>query len=139
VWDPLVIAAFIEWAGLVFWTEGGIRKVVGEVIAGQEGAAAVRKHVTDLLHGEVVAEVGVETRKAAEQLAENAKASLHRKLNAIYAAQCERLDQRLAVFTDDLDKSVPDHERRLEGLTARLDDVESSCEGWLEQPRQQLK
>ena len=40
--------------------------------------------------------------KAAEQLAENAKASLHRKLNAIYAAQCERLDQRIAAFKDEL-------------------------------------
>ena len=123
----------------MFWTEGGIRKVAGEEISGPKGVASTRKHVMDLLREQTAGEVGAELQKASEQLAENAKAALHRKLNTIYAAQCARLEQRLADFKSNLGKIAPEQERRLDALKGRLDDVEEACEGWLEQPRAQLE
>ena len=123
----------------MFWTESGIRRVAGEEISGPKGAASTRKHVMDLLGEQTAGEVGAELQKAAEQLAENAKAALHRKLNTIYAAQCARLEQRLAAFKSQLEKIAPEQERRLDALKGRLDDVEEACEGWLERPRAQLE
>ena len=61
------------------------------------------------------------------------------KLNTIYAAQCARLEQRLADFKNNLENIAPEQERRLDALKGRLDDVEEACEGWLEQPRAQLE
>lgn len=142
MWDPLVIAAACgQWekTDLVFWTESGLRTVIDDVISGPGGAYATRKHVEKILRGEVVGEVGVELKEAAEQLAEKAKASLHRKLNAIYAAQCERLEEQLTKFVANLGELAPDQERRLDALTTRLEEVESSTEGWLEEPRLQLE
>lgn len=123
----------------MFWTEGGIRRVAGEEISGPKGVASTRKHVMDLLREQTAGAVGAELQKAAEQLAENAKAALHRKLNTIYAAQCARLEQRLADFKNNLENIAPEQERRLDALKGRLDDVEEACEGWLEQPRAQLE
>ncbi len=128
---------------LVFWTEHGIRKVAAEVAAdvlsGGKGAESTRKHVSDVLRGTVIAEVGAELRATAETLAGNAKSSLHRKLNAIYSAQCEKLDQNLRKFERDHAKREPDPQRRLEGLERRLAALEVSCEEWLEAPKQQLE
>jgi DNA anti-recombination protein RmuC len=128
---------------LVFWTENGIRKVAAEVavetLSGGKGAESARKHVSDLLRGSVTTEVGNELRATAETLAEAAKASLHRKLNAIYTAHCERLEQKLKLFEVELEKREPDQQQRLEQLERRLAALEVSCEEWLESPKQQLE
>lgn len=128
---------------MVFWTENGIRKIATEVtldvISGKYGAESTRKHVSDVLRGTVVAEVGAELKAAAESLANNAKSSFHRKLNAIYAAQCEKLEQGLAKFEQDLAQREPELQRRLEWLERRLANLEASCEEWLEAPKQQLE
>jgi DNA anti-recombination protein RmuC len=128
---------------LVFWTENGIRKVAAEVAAetlfGGKGAESARQHVSDLLRGTVTSEVGNELRATAETLAEGAKASLHRKLNAIYSAQCERLAQKLKLFEQELQEHEPDLQQRLEHLERRLADLQVYCEEWLEAPKQQLE
>lgn len=128
---------------MVFWTENGIRtvaaEVAAEVLSGGKGAESARKHVFDLLRGTIGAEVGAELRATAESLAENAKSALHRKLNAIYAAQCEKLDQKLRQLEQDLEEREPGQTLRLERLERRLADLETSCEEWLEAPKQQLE
>lgn len=112
--------------------------MIEDVISGPAGVAVTRKHVEKILRGDVVGEIGVELRNAAELLGEKAKASLHRRLNAIYAAHSESLDQQLATFASHLSERAPDQKRVLDALTERLADVEASTEGWLEEPRMQL-
>ena len=112
---------------MVFWTENGIRNVALSVISGSEGAASVRTHVTAILRGEVDEALVEERRRSAEQLAERAKTSLHRRLNDIYAVQCQRLDAELATFIRELDKKAPDQERRLKNLEQQLHEVETAC------------
>jgi DNA anti-recombination protein RmuC len=128
---------------LVFWTENGIRKVAAEVAAdvlsGGRGAEITRNHISDVLRGTVAAEVDGELRAAAEKLAENAKASLHRKLNGIYTTQCEKLEQNVKRFEQEVDNREPDLKRRLDRLERQLSDLERSCEEWLEAPKQQLE
>ena len=132
-----------EWVVLVFWTENGIRKVAAEVatetLSGHKAAESTRQHVSDLLRGTVKTEVGNELRAAADTLAEASKASLHRKLNTIYALHCERLEQKLKLFEKELEEREPDQRQRLERLERRLADLEISCEEWLENPKQQLE
>ncbi len=124
---------------MVFWTENGIRNVVLSVMAGSEGTTCVRTHVANVLRGDVDETLAEERRQSAEQLAERAKASLHRRLNEIYAVQCERLDTELAKFIRELEKKAPDQERRLKALEQKLNEVEAACEHWLDTPREQLK
>lgn len=128
---------------LVFWTEKGIRKVSAEVAAdvlsGEKGAESTRKHFSDILQGKVVAEVGTELRATAERLADNAKSSFHRKLNAIYSAQCEKLDQDLKNYENEYETREPTLFRRLQMLEHRLAELETSCEEWLDAPKQQIE
>jgi hypothetical protein len=124
---------------VVFWTENGIRNVVLNVLSGSEGTTCVRTHVANVLRGDVDETLVEERRRSAEQLAERAKTSLHRRLNEIYAAQCERLDAELAKFIGELEKKAPEQERRLKALEQKLNEVETACEHWLDTPRQQLK
>jgi len=108
-------------------------------MSGSEGTACVRTHVANILREDVDVALVEERRRSAEQLAERAKASLHRRLNEIYGVQCERLDAELATFIRELEKKAPDQERRLTALEQKLREVEAACEHWLESPRQQLK
>lgn len=128
---------------MVLWTENGIRKVAAEVAAdvlsSGKGAGITRKHVSEILRGAVAAEVGAELRTATEALAEDAKSTFHRKINAIYSAQREKLEQKLEEFKHDLEEREPNQQRRLGELERQLTDLETSCEEWLEAPKQELE
>lgn len=75
----------------------------------------------------------------AEQLGEEGKASLQRKLNAAYTAQAERLTKRIAQLEIELEAASPTQQKRLEAFEDRLDEVSASLEGWLDEPTRSIQ
>jgi len=121
------------------WTESDIRKIAEEVLAGDDGRASTRKHLEGLLREQTITALGAELNATAEHIVESAKVALQRKLNAVYAAQAERLAARLGQLDQDLEAKAPAHQRRLEALEVQLDEVSARYEGWLDEPAQILK
>ena len=128
---------------MVLWTESGIRRVATdvatEVISGARGADSTRKHIVDVLRGPVLPELGAELRAQSEKLVDDAKSSLHKKLNAIFNSQREKLANNIRKFESELEESEPNLNFRLKNLKSRISEIEKSCEEWLESPKQQLE
>lgn len=98
----------------MLWTEGGIRKVATDVVSGDAGKEYTRKHVAALFQEQIATQLGdqlrqlrEELRVTAEQIAEDSKATLQRKLNSIYAAHAERLKGRITELERQLEANTP--------------------------------
>lgn len=123
----------------IWWTEDDIGKVARQVLAGDVGKSIVRQHINDILREEVTRSLGAELRAVAEQLGEEGKASLQRKLNSAYARQAERLTKRIAQLEMELEAASPLQQKRLEAFEDRLDEVSASLEGWLNEPTRSIQ
>ena len=124
---------------MVLWSTEGIKRVAREVLASDDGAQIVRTQFVALLGKQDTSAIGQELKHEAERRAEAAKASLHRRVNEIYEAQCARLDKELREFCRKLERTAPDQTTRLQKLEDRLRAVQESYEGWLDEPAKELE
>ncbi len=122
----------------MFWTEGGIRAVISSELAGKQGKEIICEHVKALLREEIAPQLGDELRAVSERLGEGAKAALHRKLNAIYAAHIDRLRQRLDQFEHELEETSPRYRQKLEEFEKGIKHITESYQKLLSEPKDEI-